>query len=791
MEIIEINKQDILLSDIQKCIDQFREIQLNEKEKKIIIHATVKITNINPLLIAYFILFKTIMPELSISLDIERTDESTAYKLKQFHMYAFLVTGQNVFRFKIDTGKVKETEPDYEKLSRIPTNHYIYSEYFSPFLIINKDDEEMYDFIFKKPLSLHENKLQDNISLKSINWEEKGQECKDILHRAIFPPDNLEPPKNRDKRLILILNLGRMAFFKALEQAKIEMAYFAEIYGRENFNVPDVSGQWKIKYYKEVKPVFSELVKKPLIYQFVFGMIMSTKMLQDPKSEKDQITDKNYKETALKIKNLWYFTLDLVQGIKELTQNIYEHSDPGIGVVSLRMFDIEEWVKNKAGDHNSIYTEYKNLLEKKYYEEYKATREEVLTPEKWKADEFKKYSMIDIHVIDLGTKGVIPTLLTETGKYIENYIKDSPVCADIQDDIINLKNGHIKFSNLIAPDQMQLNSQSKRSIAHLGLLILSKLVEKNHGMMIASSQNIDRQRESVTMLKASGNGEYETKEDECIIKHGTFYNIHFPIKPVVSYTPHLPHQVKMPADTSPKDIKGLEQLLEYEFVHQGDDIPSQPENSDNNTKFLIEIKPPRENIVYRKDETAVWQSLKEQINKFKDKTNIINCINLKEASLNGSQLFRLIGTYELYFSGIPVIIYNLRNELLQDTIIINDMFCKINKHLAYWNDNHSILIYSFIETDSKCHFHFSDLLGGKTENEFLTINHKMINYPFSSVSIGKNSEEQANCDINITVDNLFFYNRHNLLPFDLLLKYSKTYSLFEQNSLFILNNKIK
>lgn len=779
MGIIKINQSSVLLKDIQGCISEFKRIQHDKNEEKIIcIKANTEISNISPLLVSYFILFKTIMPELSIELWLGAIEESTMFQIRQLHLYAYLVTGRNVFHFNTTKGH----EIDYENAYyNIPENFYVHSVSFSPFFLID-ENTEMFDFFFKKPLPENELQSQPEDCEATSDWQEAGKKWKEKIKKRLYN-SKITIPKTPDERRELMTGLGRRAFFKALEEAKIDIAYFAEHYCGDNF--PKNDEDWKIKYYRMVKPVFAELNESSLIHRFVFCMILSTKMMQDPSYKQYRLTSKNTKDSATKVTNLWHFTQDLVQGIKELAQNIREHSDPRLGVISLRLFDMVEWVKNKADDPNSIYQHYKEEMKKRYYNEAINSGKELKDEKEWEEKEFKEYGMIDIHVIDLGTEGVIPTLIKETATSTNEYDQDISICYEIKDDIRMLKHGYIKFNDLVDCSQITLNLQSKRSIAHLGLLILSKLVEKNEGMMVAASKGYNTDREEVTLPRNIG-------QEECIIRHGTFYNIHFPIRPIVSYTSHLPHYpIKIPSDVSTTEIKGLEHLLDYEFVSHNDNRKEIIENINKETILLIEIIPSKNSITNRMEENELWRSLQRQIDVFKNRKKVISCINLKDTNITESQLFRLLGKYELSFPEIPVILYNIRNKLLQALTYINKEFWKINKHLDFWNAYPSILVYSFIETDENRPFHFSDLLCGKDEKEFLAMNKRMINYPFSSVTLSEPEEQYESTTIKTTNDNLFLYNNLNLLPFDLLLKFSEAYSLFEQNSLVLLNNEIK
>ncbi len=480
MQPIQIENNFISHKDIQKCIDAFERILSGqESHKSIVIIANKRIEGVDPLLISYFILFKKQIRELKIILNlpynpIEPQNEQLEYQLKQFGTFAYLTTGMDIFQITFGSDSNKLTIGfDLSNYNTFHDRWFVFSTDYFPILFIN-ENLKLFDFFFTESFSnLSENFSTNPSKLdKRIKWDKNSEQLKKNYHSIIREISN---PKKRNKSII---GLAEMAFVNSLDEAKIAHLYFEEEYKISNYTsknkiqAGNLVNNTAFEYYKTIKPVFDELKNSSIAHQFFFSTILATEMLRDKNAGKDVLNDATKTTFIIKINNLWEFTKDLIAGVKELAKNVREHSNPSFGAISVRLFGINRWINTKIIDHaeNNIYNEYKkHLLKNGFYDES---------------------SVIEINVIDLGISGVIPTLTKDT-ESIFHKVADKNLDIEnlFREDIENLKSKRIGFLNLLNTSKQQLNQQSKRSIAHFGLLTLSKLVTNNLGLIVASSQN--------------------------------------------------------------------------------------------------------------------------------------------------------------------------------------------------------------------------------------------------------------------------------------------------------------
>lgn len=780
MQTVHIYNEFISVDDIQLCVVAFESILSGtESEKTIEITANIRIEGVDPLLISYFILFKKQIPELQIILNLpcnptDSENEKLEYQLKQFGTYAYLITGMDVFQIVFGSGSNKtQIKFDLNKLTSFTDRWFVFSPDYFPMLFVT-EDIQLFDFIFTESLSSlsEKNTLSINKLDKGINWNKNSELLKRNYHTFLRQSSE---PKERQKSL---LNLARMAFVNSLDEAKIAPLFFEDEYNLQDFTPKNkiqtgsLINKKAFEYYKTIRPVFEELKNCSLTHQFFFSTILATEMLKDRESGKDELTDATKASFINKINSLWGFTKDLVAGIKELAKNIREHSNPPIGVISVRLFRLEKWIQTKAlvEDKNNVYHKFNQyLLENDFNNES---------------------SIIEINVIDMGKEGVIPTLIKNTESVFSNVKgKNLEIEKLIKEDLENLETNKIGFGNLLNTSTQQLNQQSKRSIAHFGLLTLSKLVAHNKGLIIASSQNNNSatKRESVCIHGFVQNYSYP-------IKTGTNYSIVLPINPIQPYTTHLPHKIELPFESSAKDIKGVEELFQYELVNLLELQNGSLLNA--SSKYLIEVNFEETSLNNRDEEDIFWNEIVKNISTLQNNFEVKHafCFNLLNVTINESQLFRLLGKCELNFPSVPIIILNIKNECYQRLIKINAEFHSQNGNLAYWNENISTLIYSYqiIRNDK---FNYSDVLWGKTREDFAYLNRLVSFSSLNSTSIlHKDWVEKlisrSSQKVNPNTE-MFFLNINNLLPFDLILKGFNNTTLFEENTRVLLKNELK
>lgn len=775
MPIVHLDNKSVSLADIQKCVDLFLQIRSGkEPEKKIVVEAKTKIEAIDPLLFAYFILFKQQMKELQIILAlpqnlINRDNEALEYQLKQIGTYAYLMTGNNVFN--IYFGKL-QVSFDLSASKNFPDPRwFVFTSDFFAILFVS-DDLELFKFLFNDSFitTLEKFNLQINKLDDGIVWEKNSESLRNNYHHRLR--ETSEPKDNRKA----LLNLARMSFINSLDEAKVAHLFFKDYYDKFSFTAKNkiqagsLQNEAAFKYYSEIELIFEELQNSSISHQFFFSTILATEMLRDKGTGKDVLNEETKLSFVTKINSLWSFTKDLVAGIKELAKNIREHSQPSIGAISVRLFRTERWIqiKNRLNDETDIYSRYRQfLIENKFTD---------------------SDSVIDINVVDIGELGVVPTLIKNSENVLSKVSSGNfEIKKLIEEDVSNLRSNTIKFLNLLDTTTQQLNQQSKRSIAHFGLLTLSKLVEHNHGLIVASSNSGIESRESLCIPKLVSNYSHP-------INVGTNFNIVLPINQSQSYSTHLPHKISLPFETSAKDIKGVEELFNYQTI--GLSVFKKGFEFVESTNYLVQVNFKERDLIKRNDEESLWDDFNSKFSLEDIPANIkyALCFDFAIIKINESQLFRLLGKCELNFPAIPVIAFNISNDCYQKLIRINGEFHLQNQRLDYWNESISTLVYSYQKIRSS-RFYFSDVLWGKTRNEFAYLNHFVsLSAPNSTSILNKNKERMKSLiskvgDVNPNTE-IFFMNKINLLPFELLLKSSNDTTLFEENTLVLLENEL-
>jgi hypothetical protein len=454
MPVIRIEKDYLSLQNIQQCVDLFQEIHSRKQaEKRIHLKAVTHIKGFDMLIVAYFVLFINQVKEIELIIDLPFNlfgsgDEPLEYQLKQAGTYAYIITGKSVFTI-ISGERADRTVVNFDLNKRpvFPDTWFVYSKDFFPFLFIN-DNQKQFELLFKTGLcDLVKTKL-DQLE-KGVQWigtsEMQKNECNSYIR-------NNSSPLSRKNSLI---NLAKMAFYNALDEAKIAHLYFEGNYDISQFDnvnriqAGNLVNKKAFDFFLLAKPLFVELSNKSIIYQFLFSTILSTELLNDRATGKDILNDDTKDDFIDKLFELWNFTKDLVVSLEELSKNIKEHAKPAVGAIALRVFESHKWDELKVYGETakSAYTNYTRYLSKEVK---------------------RKLALIDINIFDLGKDGVITTLIESSKKLIR---KDNAEVVNllIREDIKLLNDNKIKFQNLLDTSRQQLNQQSKRSIAHFGL----------------------------------------------------------------------------------------------------------------------------------------------------------------------------------------------------------------------------------------------------------------------------------------------------------------------------------
>ena len=403
-------------------------------------------------------------------------------------------------------------------------------------------------------------------------------------------------------------------------------------------------------------------------------------------------------------------------------------------------------------------------------------------------------------MIDLGEKGVIETLKKKTKElYAAEYLNKS-VRNLIYEDLETLNNGKIKLKHFLDPSLGNtLNQQSKKAIAHLGLLIFSNLIKENAGLLRAGTHDCEP---FLTYIDNSS-------KDANPVPFGTNYHVVLPISAEREIKTLLPHPLNIPLESTLIEIKGIEELLKYELRFlNGNEANTSTAPSEKAVKYLYHIRIDIMELTNKDKEIELWNYIHPIIKKYRKQLNQqgdLVCVDLENVEINESQLFRFLGIWNLNYPNIKLIIINIKTETFGKLIKINEDFLEklkmitnnssVNDNSIYWNENNMMLIYSYCEPrQNEERFYFTDVLWGKEEEDFYSVNKLIKKTNFNATTIflqNVTNQEYDDKRLALIAQSGFFHSRTTLFPFDLLLPGKKELSLFEHNASVLLQNELK
>lgn len=494
--------------------------------------------------------------------------------------------------------------------------------------------------------------------------------CYEILFLGAFDINGTtgEHPDIKNK----YYELGIQAFNKCLESAKIQACYKHEETAGARTNYPQagqLQPEYAKKYYDAIRPIVDKLKIKPIAFHFLFALILQN--VDFPKYDKGK-GQEPYKDALEKtISNLWNFTERLFFGINELAKNISEHASTKQGIITLRAYKSTYIDQQKTNDEYKIKHFYDALDESK-------------------RDKMK--CVIDINVFDLGNQGVVPTLIEKTEQIIASINNDRSqhsLRVLLEEDIRTLNKGDAGIHYLLSPTQTSLNQQQKRSLAHIGLMSLAALVQKNNGAIVASSTKKSSGNGPVNLpirdTYSNPNTKGATIADllNALPTTGTSYNILLPVLEGETYQSVGYSDLNTDRHLRTSDIQAFDKLIEL-----NPDISS-PKLS------VINIIPPEA------DGRDAEREIISQISKKVEEGGIHlthNAVCLNFTSINetkeftASQLFRITSTLEFSFPSLHFILFDLPHKWVEELIELNEQFCKQNPNIDFWNQHKATVV---------------------------------------------------------------------------------------------------
>lgn len=757
-ESINTNEQYVSQSTVKNCVDRLMTITKTVSAPKFELIAHEKVIEIDILLIAYFILFKKKFPDLTLTIILNSEQQldidPILFKLKQYMVYAYITTNQSVFEVKLGGHDKSPLKINVDSTRPFADSWLVISESFLPFIFVAHDTYKT----FWETIPPNLENPGFNIEFDGSN-EQLYNNCHQALTKMFIPSNGTE----------LITTLAKIAFYNALEKAKILNFNLSEAKKNvidksiiANLKAGYLSHQSSILFYEKIKPLFVELSKMPPIYHFFYSTLLSTDLVPSKLKNDNQI------EFISTLENLWNFTKELLDGLQELAKNIVEHSSDKMGVITGKLYSIEtirELKRTKEKENELL----ERFLKKSNNPNQKP-----------------QISLLDLNIIDLGNAGITETLIHNIK---EASSEDEIYKHFATDDLTILESGKVSLVHFLDPNKgITLMHQAKRATAHLGLLKFAKLVDSNKGILRAST----RKREGFGINRDN----FPRSSDYDFLPFGTNYNVVLPIDPSIQYKPRIHQPIEIPNETTATEIRGIEDLLTCCVLRLNEPFDFQIEQVVGERVLFCLVPSPTE-LKNRPSEIAIWGKLDKIVKQIRtsNMTSFI-ALNLENLRINSSQLFRLIGWWELSHPKLPLIVYNIETEIFLDLKKINDLFLKKTfESLPFWNVNSLILVYSFLKIESRGRFSFVDALWGNDKDDFLKVNGLIRKTNFNTTFLlGDKIDSKFNSASNfikyLPQFNIF-HDEITLLPFDLLLESDNQLTLFEQNAAILLQNELK
>ncbi|MEQ1604698.1 MAG: hypothetical protein ABL999_07500 [Pyrinomonadaceae bacterium] len=429
----------------------------------------------------------------------------------------------------------------------------------------------------------------------------------------------------------------------------------------------------------------------------------------------------NVTKAIRRVEEIWDFTTEYVVGLHELAKNIVEHSDDEMGMITLRAYDDREVSDDKV---------------------------------------------LETHVFDFGSKGIIPTLTERTKAKSGNRIYEED---------LRILNDNFQLKDFIKPSvKTKLNQQLYRDLAHYGLMKFYKLISRNDGAIVSSSiGKVNYERHSYFSHTGVG---FKS------INWGTSYYFQLPFKPELFTTISTQSQAMDP-QASADTIKSLSELLNFETVNDKQELKAVREG-----KKILYVVHLDLNVSERDDEAKL--ASKFAFLEGLEKVAYI-AIDMEKISLSPSSLLRFLAHLSTTYVRQHLIVFNLDFEIYEQMISDNENFYSsvkdLEENVPYWYADKGLLIFSRLKN---MNFAFADILYGKNSDEFVSINYIVGNTVPNTVRIIEKRKPSADDFAIPSCLEHFFYKR-TLLPLDVLIGNSNGESLFQSNLKTLLEQQLQ
>lgn len=562
------------------------------------------------------------------------------------------------------------------------------------------------------------------------------------------------------------------------------------------------NGKWNKAYVDFLQSKIYEAKEQPLVFMLLLSIVMQNVTHKRISRESDSTIQgfkKNLEHSLADYKKsivcIYEFNKTLFAGLKEIALNIVEHSTNKRGILLARVFsksDIEGITSPPVYQTNEYLCELWELLRK--------DKNRI----GFSSEDFISMEFLDIMVYDDGTDGVIKKILENLYNFY-NSNKDDKHAEFFKEDIERIRRREVTFEHLFKTGSTPLYHQAKRSAAHLGLLIFSKLIQNNRGYFLSSSKTYDTSKQMADHVIKFNNNVFSFKngdvETDAFFRTGTLYNIILPLDKERYPSPE--YQAETEGLGSHEQLANVNELFDFKLIKPEKNI----DVSKLDKKGLVDIDIVDEQaILPGKENTGskdwlIHEAIKtvcEVIDSFRGVgKQIIPVLNLEKSKIGKdvSLFYRFLGGLQLDRNERAIIVYNVSSEfakevlsIAQDLSISEDDFKGGSP--SFWSDSNYVLIYSYQQLGQD-RIYFTDLLGGYTVDDYRWVNNRVSHTHFSlHESTGHQvSKPSRQMSFGLSKNPLIENSGNRVHNFELLIE-SNGLSLFEHSAKTLLNTPL-
>jgi len=450
---------------------------------------------------------------------------------------------------------------------------------------------------------------------------------------------------------------------------------------------------------KSMRGIQIDLLRQPPFFILIFSLLMNRQIARP---------EDGLMEYQRRIRGLFEFTRNLFNGITELARNMIDHTPTQRGIIcgrvyiGSRLFAIE----GSAGPQHldSHFEAYIQELD----------RLKLLGKDPGTA------SFLDLTLFDEGKDGIVGTTIEK----LENLENGSTIPhQEIADDLKGLKAGLILFEDFFDPRDIKLHLHAMRSAAHWGLLSFAHTITRNKGFMTAASRNaFDPSQTDICYSSFVGTG--AIKPNLAGYVPGTRYSIVFPTDNSEGIeSPVLRNIAPKSAGFSAENYY---QLLEYRYLND----PLTLKKKDDQVLVRFDMKkfwPENPGSGYREELTVAGKvaDLVRRLTPLTEKFVPVLDFDGIEDQLDNNRLLRLLGQLQLQIDIHSLIVVNIPIAMIIRLLESLDLWKNSEGQRPFWQQDHFVLIYSYELDKKRNRIYYTDVIGGKTYGEMITLKSKL------------------------------------------------------------------